>query len=127
MQVKKNDQVVVIAGNDRGKTGKILKTFPESNRVVVEGINFIKRHTRGTQTNPEGINFIKRHTRGTQTNPQGGIVEREGTINASNVMVICSSCGEGVRTRSTELVGSDGKTRHVRACVRCGEMVGGEE
>ena len=110
MQVKKNDQVVVIAGNDRGKTGKILKTFPESNRVVVEGINFIKRHTRGTQTNP-----------------QGGIVEREGTINASNVMVICSSCGEGVRTRSTELVGSDGKTRHVRACVRCGEMVGGEE
>ena len=110
MHVRKNDMVVVIAGNERGKTGKVLKTYPKSNRVVVEGINFIKRHTRGTQTNP-----------------QGGIIEREGTINASNVMVICSSCGEGVRTRSTELTGSDGKTRHVRACARCGEMVGGEE
>ena len=100
MHVRKNDQVVVIAGNDRGKSGKVLKTYPQTNRVVVEGINFIKRHTRGTQTNP-----------------QGGIVEREGTINASNVMVICPGCGEGVRTRSTELTGSDGRTRHVRACV----------
>lgn len=110
MHVKKNDQIVVIAGNERGKTGKVLKTYPESNRVVVEGVNFIKRHTRGTQTSP-----------------QGGIVEREGTIHSSNVMVICTSCGEGVRTRSTELTGSDGKTRHVRTCARCGEMVGGEE
>ena len=110
MQVRKNDQVVVIAGNERGKTGKDLKTYPQTNRVVVEGINFIKRHTRGTQTNP-----------------QGGIVEREGTINASNVMVICASCGEGVRTRLTELTGADGNTRHVRACAKCGEMVGGEE
>ncbi|MFC1595569.1 50S ribosomal protein L24 [Gemmatimonadota bacterium] len=110
MHVRKNDQVVVIAGNDRGKTGKILKTFPESNRIVVEGINFIKRHTRGTQTNP-----------------QGGIVEREGSIHSSNVMVVCARCGEGVRTRSGELTGSDGKTRHVRTCTRCGEMVGGDE
>ena len=110
MHVKKNDQIVVIAGNERGKTGKILKTYPESNRVVVEGINFIKKHTRGTQTNP-----------------QGGIIEREGTIHASNVMVICTRCGEGVRTRSADLTGSDGKTRHVRTCTRCGEMVGGEE
>lgn len=110
MHVRKNDQIIVIAGNDRGKTGKILKTFPDSNRVIVEGINFIKRHTRGTQTNP-----------------QGGIIEREGTIHSSNVMVICARCSEGVRTRSGELAGSDGKTRHVRTCTRCGEMVGRDE
>lgn len=109
MHIRKNDQVVVIAGNDRGKSGKVLKIYPDTNRVVVEGINFIKRHTRPTQTNP-----------------QGGIVEREGSINASNLMVICPKCGEGVRTRSMELTGSDGKMRHVRACVKCGEMVGGE-
>lgn len=109
MHIRKNDQVIVISGNDRGKTGKVLKTYLQTNRVVVEGISFIKRHTRPTQTNP-----------------QGGIVEREAPINASNVMVICPKCNEGVRTRSIEVTGSDDRVRHVRACCKCGEMVGGE-
>ncbi len=109
MHIRKNDQVIIIAGNDKGKTGKVLKIFPGSQRVVVEGINFIKRHTRPTQTNP-----------------QGGIVEREGAIHISNVMVICPKCNEGVRTRSLEVAGTDGRIRHVRSCTKCGEMVGGE-
>ncbi len=109
MHIRKNDQVIVIAGNDKGKTGKVLKIYPRTQRVVVEGINFIKRHTRADQKNP-----------------QGGIVEREGSIHISNVMVICPKCNEGVRTHSIEVTGSDGRLRHVRACARCGEMVGGE-
>jgi len=109
MHIRKNDQVIVISGNEQGKTGKVLKVYPKAGRVIVEGISFIKRHTRPTQTNPKG-----------------GIVEREAPINASNVMVICAKCAEGVRTRSIEVTGSDGRVRHVRACVKCGEMVGGE-
>jgi large subunit ribosomal protein L24 len=109
MQIKKNDQVIVISGNDRGKTGKVLKVYRQRGRVVVEGINFRKRATRPTQQNPKG-----------------GMQEREMPIHASNVMVICPKCQQGVRLRSAELLGSDGKMRHVRACSRCGEMVGSE-
>jgi len=109
MHIRKGDQVLVIAGNDKGKSGKVLKVYPEKNRVIVEGINFMKRHTRPTQTNP-----------------QGGIVEREAPIHASNVMVIDPATGEATRTRSMEVKGSDGQTRRVRVSSRTGEMVGGE-
>ena len=71
MHVKKNDIVKVIAGKDRGKTGKILKVFPKKERVIIEGVNLVKRHTRPNQQNP-----------------QGGIVEKEAAIHASNVMLI---------------------------------------
>lgn len=71
-QIRKNDQVVVRAGKDRGKRGRVLSVLPEKNRVIVEGVNLIKRHTR---PNP-------------QKNIQGGIVEREGAIHASNVMLV---------------------------------------
>ena len=68
LHVKKNDTVVVIAGNDRGKTGKVLRVYPQKNRVIVEGVNIRKRHVRPSQTHP-----------------QGTIVEREFPIHASNV------------------------------------------
>jgi large subunit ribosomal protein L24 len=71
-QIRKNDQVVVRAGKDRGKRGRVLSVLPEKNRVIVEGVNLIKRHTR---PNP-------------QKNIKGGIVEREGAIHASNVMLV---------------------------------------
>ena len=71
MHVKKGDTVVVLAGDTRGKTGRVLKVLPEKNRVIVEGLNFVMRHTRPTQTNP-----------------QGGRLEREAPIHASNVKVI---------------------------------------
>ncbi len=68
LHVKKNDDVVVISGNDRGKSGKVLKVFPQKGRVIVEGVNIRKRHMRPTQSNP-----------------QGSIIEREFPIHASNV------------------------------------------
>ena len=72
MSIRKNDQVVVRAGKDRGKRGRVLSVLPEKNRVIVEGVNLIKRHTR---PNP-------------QKNIKGGIVEREAPIHASNVMLL---------------------------------------
>ncbi len=68
LHVKKNDEVVVISGNDKGKAGKVLKVFPQKGRVIVEGVNIRKRHMRPTQANP-----------------QGSIIEREFPIHASNV------------------------------------------
>lgn len=98
-RLRKNDQVVVIAGRDRGKRGKVLRIFPERNRAIVERINMIKRHTR---PNP-------------QQNIKGGLVEREGSINVSNLMVVCSECDRPTRPRHKLL--NDG--RKVRVCHQC--------
>ncbi|HYO45131.1 MAG TPA: 50S ribosomal protein L24 [Gemmatimonadota bacterium] len=98
----KGDMVLVVTGNDAGKTGKVLKVFQDKDRVVVEGVNFIKRHTRPSQKNP-----------------QGGIQEREAAINASNAMLYCTKCGRGTRVRHQEL--SDGTK--VRACAHCSEVI----
>jgi large subunit ribosomal protein L24 len=100
--VRKNDTVLVISGEDRGKQGKVLKVFPREERIIVEGINFVKRHTRPTQTNPKG-----------------GIVEKEGSIHASDVMVVCNKCGQPSRVGSKIL--NDGS--RIRICKRCGEML----
>ena len=97
--VRKNDNVVVMAGRDRGKRGRVLKVFPDRNRVVVEGVNFIKRHTR---PNP-------------RANVKGGIVEREASVHASNVQIVCPECGVATRI-GRELLG-DG--RKVRICRKC--------
>ena len=101
-RIVRGDEVLVIAGNDRGKVGEVLKVFPDQDRVIVEGVNFIKRHTRPTQANP-----------------QGGIVEREAPIHVSNVMPYDSKAGRGTRVRSREL--SDG--RRVRESVASGEVL----
>ena len=71
MHVKKGDTVVVLTGTTRGKTGRVLKVLPEKNKVIVEGLNFVMRHTKPTQTNP-----------------QGGRLEKEAPMHASNVTVI---------------------------------------
>jgi large subunit ribosomal protein L24 len=80
MRIRKNDQVVVISGNSRGKQGKVLKVFPEKNRVIVEGVNIMKRHTRPNQKNP-----------------QGGIIQRESPIHLSNVMLLDPKSNEPTR------------------------------
>ena len=98
----KGDMALVVTGNDAGKTGKVLKVFPDKDRVVIEGVNFIKRHSKPSQKNP-----------------QGGIQEREAAIHASNAMLYCTKCGRGTRVRHTEL--SDGTK--VRACGHCGEVI----
>jgi large subunit ribosomal protein L24 len=102
MRIRKGDQVRVVAGNDRGKEGKVLKVFPESNRVIVEKINLIKRHQRRTQTNP-----------------QGGIIEKEAPINASNVMLVCPNTKQPTRIGKEIL--SDGS--RARVSKKSGEML----
>ena len=101
--IRKNDNVLVITGKDRGKRGRVLQVLPEKGRVIVEGVNFIKRHTR---PNP-------------QKNVKGGIVEREAAINASNVQLVCPECGSPTRVGRRLL--DDG--RRVRTCVKCKGVV----
>jgi len=102
MNVVKNDQVAVISGNEKGKKGKVLKTYPKTQRILVEGVNLIKRHTRPSSRNQKG-----------------GIIEKEGTINVSNVKVICPKCGRQTRVKHRIL--ETGKS--VRVCRHCAEML----
>ncbi|MBC8591576.1 50S ribosomal protein L24 [Wansuia hejianensis] len=102
MHIKSGDTVVIISGKDAGKVGKVLKAFPDKNRVIVEGVNMITRHKK-----PMG-----------PTEP-GGIVKYEGPINASKVMYYCSKDKKGVRVGHTFL--NDGKK--VRVCKKCGEVL----
>lgn len=102
VHIKKGDTVEILAGKDKGKQGKVLKVYPKENRVIVEGINIVYRHTRPTQDNP-----------------QGGIIENEAPIHASNVQLVCPQCGEKSRTGKRIL--KDG--RKVRYCKKCDEIV----
>ena len=101
--IKKNDNVIVIAGRDAGKRGRVLRVVPDKGRVVVEGVNFIKRHTR-----PDPRRNVK-----------GGIVQREAPLSASNVQLVCPECSE--RTRIGRRLLDDG--RRVRYCVKCKGVV----
>lgn len=101
--VRKNDEVVVIAGKDRGRRGRVLRVLPDANRVVVEGVNMIKRHTR-----PDPRRNVK-----------GGIVEREGPVHASNVMVVDPTTGRATRVGHRVL--NDG--RKVRIARSSGEVI----
>ena len=103
MSIRKNDQVIVRAGKDRGKKGRVLSVLPGKNRVVVEGVNLIKRHTKA---NP-------------QRQIKGGVVEREAALHASNVQFICPECGKPSRLGRSIL--SDG--RKVRICRKCEGVV----
>lgn len=103
LHVKKNDQVKVLAGRDSGRTGRVLRVFPDRNRALVENINTVKRHTR---PNP-------------QRNIQGGIVERESPIHLSNLQVVCPECDKAARMGFQVL--SDGKK--VRVCKACGATI----
>lgn len=80
LHIRKEDTVIVISGKDKGKKGRVLRTYPRENRVLVEGVNMVQRHTRPSQQNP-----------------QGGIVEQEAPIHASNVMLIDPKSGEPTR------------------------------
>jgi len=96
---KKNDMVMVISGKDKGKTGKILKVFPEKNKVIVEKVNFIKEFIRRDQSR----------------NIQGGVMEKEAPIHVSNLMLYCSDCGRGIRVRKKRLENGS----NIRVCNRC--------
>ena len=100
--IRKDDLVQVTAGKEKGKTGKVLKILHKKNRVVVEKVNFIKRHSR-----PAG------------RARQGGIIEKEGPIHISNVLFVCPKCNKGVRTGRRIL--ENGKKALV--CKQCGEVI----
>jgi large subunit ribosomal protein L24 len=98
MKLKTGDKVVVISGKDAGKESRIAKVFPDRNKILVEGVNTAKRHSK-----PTGRTM------------QGGIVDRDMPIDASNVMIVCEKCGA---TRIGARV--DDKGRKLRVCVKCG-------
>jgi large subunit ribosomal protein L24 len=102
--IRKNDQVIVRTGKDRGKKGRVLSVVPDKNRVIVEGVNLIKRHTR---PNP-------------QRNIKGGIVEREASIHLSNVMLVDPDTNEATRVGKKVL--PDGKTR-IRISRKSGQAI----
>ena len=102
MKIKKNDIVKVLAGKDKGKSGKVLKMFPPKNKVIVEGVNYLKKYARKTQENPKG-----------------GLIQRESAINVSNVAIICTRCQKPARIGFTKL--SDGAK--ARICKNCKETI----
>lgn len=99
IQLKKNDIVVVLKGKDKGKTGKVLKLFPETDRIIVERVNFSKHFVKADRSK----------------NVQGGVMEKETPIHVSNVMLFCPECGQGVRVRKRML--EDGSKS--RICAKC--------
>jgi large subunit ribosomal protein L24 len=102
-RIHKNDKVMVVAGKDKGKIGKVLKIVTKTDRVLVEKVNMVKRHTKGNPYQQKA----------------GGIVEKEAPVDVSNVMLLCDACAKPTRVgyRFTE----DGKK--VRYCKKCNEMV----
>ncbi len=107
MQIKKNDNIIVISGNDKNKTGKVLKVYPKVNRVIVEGINIHKRHTKPSQKNQ-----------------QGGIVAQETPIHVSNVMIVDPKTSKATRIGSKIIIDEKtGKKKIARVSRASGEML----
>jgi len=101
MHLRKGDSVVVIAGKEKGKRGRVLRLVTEKDRVVIERINMVKRHTKPTQRNP-----------------RGGILEKEGSVNASNVALWCGKCIAPRRARHEH---NEGQKKR-RVCIKCGTV-----
>jgi large subunit ribosomal protein L24 len=106
MKIRKNDTVMVISGNARGKSGKVLKVYPDRERIIIEGVNIIKRHSRPNQKNP-----------------QGGIMQREAPIHMSNVMLVDPKTNETTRV-GMKVVKDEttGKKKRMRVAKSTGEM-----
>lgn len=102
IHVKKDDKVVIISGKDAGTIGKVLKAMPEDNRVYVEGANMVKKHLKARSQNAPS-----------------GIIDREGSIDASNVMLVCPKCGKA--TRVARKVNADGSKD--RVCKKCNAVI----
>jgi len=105
-KIKVGDEVVVLSGKDRKKRGKVAQVIPGEGKLVVEGVNVVKRHIRPTRRGQEG-----------------GIVEREAPIYISKVMLICSRCGKRTRVGMTMLEDAAKRKEKVRVCKKCGEAV----
>jgi large subunit ribosomal protein L24 len=107
LNIKKGDTVVILAGKDRTKRGTVSRAMPQANKVIVEGLNIVKKHVR-----PQG-----------QTR-QGGIIEKAMPIHVSNVMLVCTECGKQTRVgHERRPIGDDQKLRPVRICKKCHQVV----
>lgn len=112
MRIRKGDIVVIRRGKYRSretgkyKTGKVLHVFTDSNRLIVEGVNMISRHTRPSQKNPKG-----------------GIVKKEAPIHRANVALFCKSCAAPSKISFKVLEESDGSKKKIRICRKCGEAI----
>jgi len=107
MRIRVGDTVEVISGNDKGFTGKVRIALPKENRVVVEGINIVRKHQRAVPSTARG------------GQAEGGIIELEAPIHVSNVMLICSSCDQRTRVGYTFVEGGE----KARACKKCGAVL----
>ena len=103
VHVRKGDTVLVTTGKDKGKKGKIINVDPEKGRVIIDGINIVKRHSKPTQKMP-----------------QGGIIEKPAPMQSSNVMLFCTKCNSPTRINKKTL----GDGERVRVCKKCGEVLG---
>jgi len=107
MNIKKGDTVLIIAGKDKGKQGTVSRAMPQVNKVIVEGLNIVKKHAR-----PQG-----------QTR-QGGVIEKAMPLQVSNTMLICTECGEPTRVgHERRPMGADQKARSVRLCKKCHKVI----
>ena len=107
MKIKKNDAVMVIAGNSKGKSGKVLRVFPATSRVIIEGVNLVHRHRRPSQTNP-----------------QGSITRQEAPIHISNVMLMDQKADSPTRIGKAEIIDENtGKKRYIRKSIASGETI----
>ena len=102
MSLKKGDEIVVLSGKDQGRRGKVQKVLPQTNAVIVEGLNLAKKHAKPTKTNP-----------------QGGVIDKALPLQISKVMVVCSGCNQPTRFRRDRA--ADGVT--VRICRNCGKTL----
>ena len=107
MKIKKGDTVLIITGKDRGKQGTVSRAMPQDNKVIVEGLNVVKKHVR-----PQG-----------QTR-QGGVIEKAMPIQVSNTMLVCTECNEPTRVAlDRRPMGNDQKLRPVRVCKKCHKVI----
>src|SRR6266852_6649091 len=107
MNIKKGDTVLIITGKDRGKQGTVSRAMPQDNKVIIEGLNIVKKHVR-----PQG-----------QTR-QGCVIDKAMPIHFSNTMLICTECGEPTRVgHDRRPVGVDQKVRVVRVCKKCHKII----
>ena len=107
MNIKKGDTVLIIAGKDKGKRGTVSRALPQVEKVIVEGLNIVKKHVR-----PQG-----------QTR-QGGVIEKAMPLHVSNTMLICTECGQPTRVaHDRRPMGSDQKLRPVRVCKKCHKVI----
>ena len=106
LHVKKGDTVLIISGDDKGQKGKVLEVSPKEGKVIVEGLNMVKKHVKPRKMGDPG-----------------GIIEAEGAMYASKVQVVCPACKKATRVAYKKFADDNGKNRSVRVCAKCGETL----